>query len=84
MVESAFEGRSVIVCCGPGGVGKTTAAATIAVHLAMTGKRVAVLTIDPAKRLAMPRSKEKCPLFFVPDAEKQNYRGLKDANLAMQ
>jgi anion-transporting ArsA/GET3 family ATPase len=52
MVESAFEGRSVIVCCGPGGVGKTTAAATIAVHLAMTGKRVAVLTIDPAKRLA--------------------------------
>jgi hypothetical protein len=47
-------------------------------------RRMCLEHSDPAKRLAMPRSKEKCPLFFVPDAEKQNYRGLKDANLAMQ
>jgi anion-transporting ArsA/GET3 family ATPase len=42
----------VIVCCGSGGVGKTTTAAAIAMHAAATGKRVAVVTIDPAKRLA--------------------------------
>jgi anion-transporting ArsA/GET3 family ATPase len=52
MVSTAFVDKSVIVCCGPGGVGKTTAAATIAVNAARQGQRVAVLTIDPAKRLA--------------------------------
>lgn len=40
------------VCCGVGGVGKTTAAAAMAVGLAQRGRRVAVLTIDPARRLA--------------------------------
>lgn len=40
------------VCCGPGGVGKTTTAAAIGLRAAMNGRRVAVLTIDPAKRLA--------------------------------
>ncbi len=42
----------VIVCCGAGGTGKTTTAAAIGVKLAIQGQRVAVLTIDPAKRLA--------------------------------
>jgi anion-transporting ArsA/GET3 family ATPase len=42
----------VIVCCGSGGVGKTTTAASIALHLAALGRRVVVVTIDPAKRLA--------------------------------
>lgn len=41
-----------IVCCGSGGVGKTTTSAAIAVRAAEQGRRVAVLTIDPAKRLA--------------------------------
>ncbi|NHN56827.1 ArsA family ATPase [Calidifontibacter sp. DB0510] len=41
-----------IVCCGAGGVGKTTTAAAIAVRAAESGRSVAVLTIDPAKRLA--------------------------------
>ena len=41
-----------IVCCGAGGVGKTTTSAAIAVRAAEQGRRVAVLTIDPAKRLA--------------------------------
>jgi anion-transporting ArsA/GET3 family ATPase len=44
--------RKVIVCCGAGGVGKTTAAASIAVEGARQGKKVLVLTIDPSKRLA--------------------------------
>jgi anion-transporting ArsA/GET3 family ATPase len=42
----------VVVCVGCGGVGKTTTAASLAVHAAMTGRRVLCLTIDPAKRLA--------------------------------
>ncbi|MEC7987206.1 MAG: ArsA-related P-loop ATPase, partial [Myxococcota bacterium] len=40
------------VCCGPGGVGKTTIAAALAIRVAQTGRKTAVLTIDPAKRLA--------------------------------
>jgi len=42
----------VLVCCGAGGVGKTTLSAALAVRLALEGRRVAVLTIDPARRLA--------------------------------
>lgn len=44
--------KQVIVCAGAGGVGKTTTAAAIAVRAAIDGKKAAVLTIDPAKRLA--------------------------------
>ena len=42
----------LIVCVGSGGVGKTTAAAAVALRAALGGRRVLVLTIDPAKRLA--------------------------------
>ncbi len=42
----------VIVCCGSGGVGKTTTAAALGLALAAQGLAVAVLTIDPARRLA--------------------------------
>jgi anion-transporting ArsA/GET3 family ATPase len=42
----------VIVCCGVGGAGKTTTAAALGLAHAMTGRRVVVLTIDPARRLA--------------------------------
>jgi anion-transporting ArsA/GET3 family ATPase len=44
--------RSILVCCGPGGVGKTTVAAALAVEAARTGRRAVVVTIDPARRLA--------------------------------
>jgi len=44
--------RRIIVCCGPGGVGKTTTAAAIAVEGARQGRRTCVVTIDPARRLA--------------------------------
>jgi anion-transporting ArsA/GET3 family ATPase len=44
--------RSIIVCCGTGGVGKTTTAAVLAVEAARRGRRAVVVTIDPAKRLA--------------------------------
>jgi anion-transporting ArsA/GET3 family ATPase len=44
--------KEVIVCAGAGGVGKTTTAAAIALRAALDGKKAAVLTIDPARRLA--------------------------------
>lgn len=42
----------VIVCCGSGGVGKTTTAASLGLRAAERGRRVCVMTIDPARRLA--------------------------------
>ncbi|KWX09518.1 hypothetical protein TR74_09115, partial [Carbonactinospora thermoautotrophica] len=42
----------IIVCCGSGGVGKTTTAAAIGLRAAERGRHVVVLTIDPARRLA--------------------------------
>jgi anion-transporting ArsA/GET3 family ATPase len=42
----------IIVCCGSGGVGKTTTSASLALRAAEQGRRVVVLTIDPARRLA--------------------------------
>ena len=42
----------IIVCCGSGGVGKTTTAAALALRAAEQGRQVVVLTIDPARRLA--------------------------------
>lgn len=44
--------KEVIVCAGAGGVGKTTVAAAIGLRAAIDGKKTAVLTIDPARRLA--------------------------------
>ena len=51
-LDNIVSEASVIVSCGSGGVGKTTAAAAIALHAASIGKRVVVVTIDPARRLA--------------------------------
>ncbi len=45
-------GTGIIVCCGSGGVGKTTTSAALALRAAERGRRVVVLTIDPARRLA--------------------------------
>ncbi len=44
--------RRIVVCVGSGGVGKTTTSAVIALHAALEGRKVLVLTIDPARRLA--------------------------------
>ena len=51
-VDQILAGRRICICAGSGGVGKTTTSAALAAGLAARGQRVAVLTIDPAKRLA--------------------------------
>jgi anion-transporting ArsA/GET3 family ATPase len=51
-VADLLEGKRVCVCGGSGGVGKTTTSAAIALGMAERGAKVAVVTIDPAKRLA--------------------------------
>jgi anion-transporting ArsA/GET3 family ATPase len=51
-LDGVVADAGVIVCCGSGGVGKTTIAAVIGIEAARRGRRVAVVTIDPARRLA--------------------------------
>jgi anion-transporting ArsA/GET3 family ATPase len=51
-LDTIVREADIVISCGSGGVGKTTAAAAIALHAASTGKRVVVVTIDPARRLA--------------------------------
>jgi anion-transporting ArsA/GET3 family ATPase len=51
-VAELLAGKRVCICAGSGGVGKTTTSAAIAAGMAARGLKVAVLTIDPAKRLA--------------------------------
>jgi anion-transporting ArsA/GET3 family ATPase len=51
-VQDLLEGKRVCVCGGSGGVGKTTTSAAIALGMAARGAKVAVVTIDPAQRLA--------------------------------
>jgi anion-transporting ArsA/GET3 family ATPase len=47
-----IDASTVIVCCGSGGVGKTTTAAVLGLEAARRGRRAVVVTIDPARRLA--------------------------------
>ncbi len=51
-VAELVANRRVIVCCGAGGVGKTTVSASIALSAARQGRRVLAITVDPSKRLA--------------------------------
>jgi anion-transporting ArsA/GET3 family ATPase len=51
-LDALVRTHRLIVCVGSGGVGKTTTAASIALRAALLGRRVLVLTIDPARRLA--------------------------------
>ena len=51
-VAALLEGKRICVCVGSGGVGKTTTSAAVALGMAAQGAKVAVVTIDPAKRLA--------------------------------
>jgi anion-transporting ArsA/GET3 family ATPase len=52
LLHQLIDRSEIVVCCGSGGVGKTTTAATLALEGALQGRRACVVTIDPAKRLA--------------------------------
>jgi anion-transporting ArsA/GET3 family ATPase len=60
-VDALLGDRSIdiVVCCGSGGVGKTTTSAALALRAAEQGRKVVVLTIDPARRLAQSMGIEK-------------------------
>jgi anion-transporting ArsA/GET3 family ATPase len=51
-LDHVLDTAEIIVCCGSGGVGKTTTAAALALRAAERGRATVVLTIDPARRLA--------------------------------
>lgn len=51
-IDALLRSKNIIVMVGAGGVGKTTSSALLAIRAAMAGRRVALLSIDPAKRLA--------------------------------
>lgn len=51
-LAAELERARVVICAGAGGVGKTTISAAVGLALAAEGRRVAVVTIDPARRLA--------------------------------
>lgn len=68
--------QKLVVCVGSGGVGKTTTAASVGLWAALEGRKVMVLTIDPAKRLAnslglegMPPEGARIDLSSVPEAK---------------
>ncbi|MCU1467598.1 MAG: oxyanion-translocating ATPase [Actinomycetia bacterium] len=51
-IDELVDDRRVVICCGTGGVGKTTTAAVLALEGARRGRKACVVTIDPARRLA--------------------------------
>jgi anion-transporting ArsA/GET3 family ATPase len=60
-LSERVHGKRVLVCVGAGGVGKTTTSAALALGLAARGSKVAVVTIDPARRLASALGLQELP-----------------------
>lgn len=59
--STVFQRRKLVLCVGPGGVGKTTCAAALGLHAARSGRKVVVVTIDPSHRLAQALGLENSP-----------------------
>jgi anion-transporting ArsA/GET3 family ATPase len=70
-IREMVERMRIIVCCGAGGVGKTTTSAALALSAARLGRRVLVLTIDPSKRLAETLGVSQNPPSPVPLPEER-------------
>jgi anion-transporting ArsA/GET3 family ATPase len=69
--------QRVVVCCGAGGVGKTTVSASLAIGAARMGRRVLVVTIDPSRRLAETLGVSRNPTEPVPlPDERQRLAGI--------
>ena len=62
LISALIENKRVVVCCGAGGVGKTTASAALGLAAARMGRRVLVVTIDPSKRLAEALGVDRNPV----------------------
>ena len=60
-IAELLQDKRICVCAGSGGVGKTTTSAAVALGMAALGARVAVVTIDPAQRLANALGVEELP-----------------------
>jgi anion-transporting ArsA/GET3 family ATPase len=58
-IPALFRSKKILICCGSGGVGKTTTAAALGLQASALGLKTIVLTIDPAKRLANSLGIEK-------------------------
>ena len=75
------------VCVGGGGVGKTTCSAALAMHLARSGKRTLVVTVDPARRLADALGVElghaTSPITVDPTAEDRLFAKMPDPRVGM-
>tara|TARA_B100001093_G_C26795715_1_gene1000984 strand:+ start:131 stop:1255 length:1125 start_codon:yes stop_codon:yes gene_type:complete len=65
-IQDLIRTRKVIVCCGAGGVGKTTTSAALGLAAASVGKSVLVVTIDPSKRLAEALGVDRNPERPIP------------------
>ncbi|MBR2979938.1 MAG: AAA family ATPase [Myxococcaceae bacterium] len=65
-IGQLVQNQRIIVCCGAGGVGKTTTSASLALAAARAGRRVLVLTIDPSRRLAETLGVAQNPTAPVP------------------
>src|SRR5207248_1269036 len=76
-VSDIILNRSIVVCCGAGGVGKTTTATAIALAAARSGRKVLALTVDPSKRLAEVLGVARNPPHPVPlGAERRAQAGI--------
>lgn len=91
MAPVAFPNHKVVVFLGAGGVGKTTLSAAFAVHQARLGKRVGLLSIDPAKRLKtalgvenLPDEGLSIPLDSLPGAKGSLIASSLDVNAALR
>ena len=74
-LAARLAGKRVLVCVGAGGVGKTTTSAALALGLAREGKKVAVVTIDPAKRLASALGLQRLSSEPQPDRPRRRCAG---------
>lgn len=70
-----FSSHKILVCAGSGGVGKTTVAASLGVAAAQKGKKVLVLTIDPARRLANALGLKSGEIYHATKVPDQNFSG---------
>ncbi|MEE2788072.1 MAG: ArsA-related P-loop ATPase [Myxococcota bacterium] len=77
LISQLLTSKKVLVCCGAGGVGKTTVSASLAIAAARLGLRVLVVTIDPSRRLAEALGVDRNPPEPVPVSDEfSNVGGL--------